>query len=77
MKRKPSILLGMVCSVLFAAGLMSLLAACAFDVINVKQLPAHLQSGITQRKGFRLVRETIARPRGGFRRTLEQGTNWI
>ena len=55
--------------------LVPLLAACAFDLAHVTQVPTQLQVG-TERSGFELADEVKLNIGLGYTRILKKGTRW-
>jgi len=52
------------------------LNACAFDVLNIKQIPAQIESPEMTKGSFQLNAELKVDLGTGFSRTLKKGTKW-
>jgi len=61
---------------LFTAISLLALSSCAFDVINVKQVPTQLDVAISPRDSFELQQEVTANLPTGYSRVLKKGTKW-
>ena len=53
-----------------------LLNACAFDIIHVRQSPCQIEKGKSNRKPFRLGKETQVTLDTGYSRKLKDGVRW-
>lgn len=53
-----------------------LLNACAFDLIQVKQIPTKIESTNLSKSAFELEKEVNVDPGHGYKRKLKQGTKW-
>lgn len=64
------------CGYLFSFVLVSLLSACAFDIVNVKQIPVQFEAGQFSRSPFELRKEANINLGTGYSRVLRNGTKW-
>lgn len=51
-------------------------SACAFDIVHVKQIPAHLECKADPSANFTLEKETKVSLGTGYSRTLKANTYW-
>jgi len=54
----------------------TLLNACAFDLIHVKQIPTQIESTSLSKAPFELEKEVDVKLDTGYSRKLKQGTKW-
>ncbi|NTU42197.1 MAG: hypothetical protein HGA78_03930 [Nitrospirales bacterium] len=57
--------------------LLSLLQACAFDVVQVKQVPAKLDLSASANRSFELDKEVTVTLDTGYSRELKRGARWV
>src|SRR5262249_24078986 len=55
---------------------LALLQGCAFDLVQVKQMPTSLETTVEPRADLRIDKEASFRAGGGYSRTLRQGPRW-
>jgi len=53
-----------------------LMSSCAFDLINVKQVPAQLEVPLSPGNSFELQEEVTVHLPAGYSRLLKKGTKW-
>lgn len=66
-----------VTTVLIGCFLITLLSACAFDVVRVKQIPTQLESRPSAKDSFILEKEANIDLGTGYSRVLRKGTRWV
>jgi hypothetical protein len=64
------------CSYLLIFISVSLLGACAFDIVNIKQIPVQIEDGQLSRTPFELKKEANVNLGTGYSRVLRSGTKW-
>lgn len=61
---------------LFTGIFLLALSSCAFDLINVKQVPTQLEVASSPRDSFELQQEVKVNLPTGYSRILKKGTKW-